>query len=130
MTLTYTDFQTATGLSVPTTADDHMPSQSAVTALIADIVVATSGEFEEVTGIAFSETTASHKRLLWLLVRRRFLAYRREKRGSTVTQQTPVGSLTSGDSLGASQQLNDEINILANQLNLFSSSMLVGGGYQ
>lgn len=130
MTLTYTDFQSATGLTVSTAADDHMPGQTAVTALIADIVAVTSGEFEEVTGVAFSETTASHKRLLWMLVRRRFVYYRRDKRGSTVTQQTPVGSLTSGDTLGSLQQLNDEINILANQLNLFSSSMLVGGGYQ
>jgi hypothetical protein len=130
MPLTYTDFQTATGLSVPATADDHMPSQTSVTSMIADIVAATSGEFEEVTGVAFSESTASHKRLLWMLLRRRFIAYRRDKRGSTVSQQTPVGTITTGDSLGSATQLDTEINILVNQINLFSSSMLVGGGYQ
>ena len=130
MTLTYSDFQTATGIAVPATADDHMPSQTSVTSMIADIVAATSGEFEEVTGVAFAETTASHKRLLWMLLRRRFIDYRRDKRGSTVSQQTPVGTITTGDSLGSSTQLNDSINLLANQINLFSSSMLVGGGYQ
>lgn len=130
MTLTYSDFETATGIDVPATSDDRMPGHAEVTAIIADIVATTVGEFYELTEVEFSETTAKHKRLLWLLVKRRFLQYRRDKVGSVVSQQTPIGSITHGDTLGVSDQLDREINILANQINLFSSSMLTGGGYQ
>ena len=130
MTLTYADFETATGIDVPATSTDHMPGHTETTAIIVDITAATTGEFEELTGVAFSTTTARHKQLLWLLVRRRFIAYRRDRRGSTVTQQTPVGSLTSGDTLGSATQLAEQINMLVNQINIFSSTMLVGGGLQ
>ena len=128
MTLTYVDFETATGISLPATADDRLPSTTSVTNMITDI---TTGEFEEITDVTFSETTASHKRLLWKLVQRRIMVqYRRLRTGSTVSRQTPAGSITYGDSLGSISQLNDEINILANQINLHSSSMITGGGYQ
>ena len=130
MPLTYADFEAATGVDVPAASDDRMPGHAEVSAIITDITMLSYGEFEELTGVTFSDTTARHRSLLWKLVRRRMLYYRRDKVGSTVSEQTAVGTITHGDTLGSSQQLNEDINILVNQINLFSSSMLVGGGYQ
>jgi len=51
MTLTYADFETATGIDVPAASTKQMPGHAEVTAIIADITAATVGEFEELTGI-------------------------------------------------------------------------------
>lgn len=114
MTLTYSNYQSATGEAIPSSSTDRLPGQTETTAIIADIV-ASGGEFEAETGVTFSESSARHKTLLWKLVKRRFVGYRRDMQGTTVSEQTPVGTITKGDSVTSLDQLTAEINVLINR---------------
>jgi len=118
MSLSYSDFQTATGISIPATANKYFPSQTSITSIISNKITATTGEFYTLTDTAFSATTKHHLNLLWLLVKRELVYYRRNNLGSTVSQQTPSGNITFSESLGSLDQLEAQINTLVNKIKL------------
>ena len=118
MALTYADFTTATGITVPAIETTTIPSQASMTALINNLITA-GGDFYDETLVEFDENNYRHRKILWLMVKRAVIEYRnnQEQNGS---QQTPVGTITTSSStdMFVSGIIEKQLNLAVNKLKL------------
>jgi hypothetical protein len=118
MALTYADFTSATGITVPVAETTTMLSQANMTALINELIEP-GGDFYDETLVEFDENNYRHRKILWLMVKRAIIEYRNNQ-AQNGSQQTPVGTITSSSSTDGliSGVIEKQLNLAVNKLKL------------